>query len=86
MDETLLLHELNHLHGDDKWGHLAAPLGDLLDAKNAEIARLRAEVREAFRAGWLTNAIPPDQHEAGAEYVRDCEEVDWQEWQKAPPR
>jgi hypothetical protein len=46
MDEALLLHDLNHLHGDDKWGHLAAPLGDLLDAKDAEIAWLRQEMAE----------------------------------------
>lgn len=40
-------------------------------------------IREAFRAGWLVNAVPPDEHEAGADYARACEEADWQEWKQA---
>jgi hypothetical protein len=34
-------------------------------------------VREAFREGWMVNAVPPEEHEAGADYVLGCEEADW---------
>jgi len=56
---------------------------DLIQEAADEIVRLREEVREAFRAGWLINAIPPDEHPAGPDYVWGCEEVDWQEYRQS---
>ena len=51
-----------------------------------EIEMLRTALRKAFRAGWMTNAVPPDEHEAGADYVLKCEEYDWKEWSKGNVR
>lgn len=50
------------------------------------IDALEAALREAFRAGWYVNAaadddsgdLPPDYQN----YLKGCEEVDWQEYQK----
>jgi hypothetical protein len=42
-------------------------------------AAVEAEVIErAYKEGWMVNAIPPEEHEAGASYVHGCCEVDWQ--------
>jgi len=53
-----------------------AAVAALIEAQVIE--RCAGAVREAYREGWFVNAIPPDEHEAGAEYVHGCEEVDWQ--------
>ena len=41
----------------------------------------RADVREAFRAGWKVNAVGTETHPQ--EYLDGCEEADWQEYKKA---
>ena len=50
-----------------------------------EIMRLRATIESqqrliesAYKEGWMVNAIPPEEHEAGADYVNGCMETDWQ--------
>lgn len=44
------------------------------------LAEAREDEREAFRAGWKVNAVGTDVHRQ--EYLDECEEVDWQGYQR----
>lgn len=59
----------------------AAALVESIGGAQAPLPEIGA-VRDAFRAGWRTSAIPPDQHDAGPDYVQACEEADWQVWKQ----
>lgn len=71
--EASIRHDVNQLAGSDHWGHLAGPLDDLLDAKDAEIGRLRAALRriadgatgyldrDGEMAGWAREALLPEE-------------------------
>jgi hypothetical protein len=48
----------------------------------ATLAGMDPITREAFRAGWHTNAIQPDGPDYDKSYLDGCEEADWQEWAK----
>jgi hypothetical protein len=42
-----------------------------------DVERVARMVEAAYREGWRVNAIPADEHDAGAEYVNGCETHDW---------
>lgn len=52
-----------------------------IEAQAAEIARLRAQMREAFRAGWYARWMPACE----AEYAQGpkSEQADWEEYAAA---
>lgn len=57
----------------------AAAANQRADRLEAEVKRLKREVREAFRAGWKKEAVGPETHEK--DYLDGCERADWLEWE-----
>ena len=43
------------------------------------LCQVQSIVRDAYREGWKVNAVSETEPDVDAEYLRGCEEVDWNE-------
>jgi len=78
--ELKLVGEFNRIQGykgDEHHLMARAAIAVVNEAMSRQLVEKDEALREAYREGWYVNAVEPED-EAHADYIRGCEEVDWQ--------